>query len=132
MAEQELLLDTHVWAWYVAGGGSLPGSLRRILDEDPTKLWLSPVSIWELGVLERKGRVRLTEPFDDWVRAALDAVPLKDAPLTRGIALRTRSLALRHHDPGDRFLAATALVLGIRLVTTDRELIAADWLPTVP
>ena len=37
---------------------------------------------------------------------------------------------LPHKDPADRFIAATALVYGLRLMTDDKRLLDASWLPT--
>lgn len=126
-----LLLDTNIWVWYLAKARRLRPSLRAAIDAARASLWLSPMSIWELGVLCRRGRVELTSPFADWVRAALERVPVQEAPVTREVAIATESLALEHHDPADRVLAATALAYELTLVTSDRKLIAASWLPTV-
>ena len=57
-------------------------------------------------------------------------MPVRDAPLTREVALVSNELDLPHRDPADRFLAATALVFGLMLVTLDRRLQMADRLPT--
>jgi PIN domain nuclease of toxin-antitoxin system len=58
-----------------------------------------------------------------WVSAALLRVPLKQATLTHEVALATAQLALHHQDPADRFLAATAKVYRLTLVTSDRNLL---------
>lgn len=52
--------------------------------------------------------------------------PVRDALLTRQIAVASRSIDLPHQDPADRFLAGTAAVLGLTLVTADRRLLAGD------
>lgn len=95
------------------------------------RLWLSPISVWELGLLERRGRVELEGTLRSWLEAARRRVPLHEAPLTVEVALLGHELDLRHRDPADRFLAATALVYGLTLITADEQLKAADWLPTL-
>jgi PIN domain nuclease of toxin-antitoxin system len=124
------LLDTHIWFWYLLESERLPSGLRLALDEDLDELWLSPVSVWELALLYERGRVRLDEGPRAWVEEALIRVPLHEASLTREVALVSTEVDLPHRDPADRFLAATALVHGLTLVTVDERLTAADWLPT--
>ena len=53
----------------------------------------------------------------------VQAIPRQEAPLTHDIAVMSRQLALSHQDPADRFLAATALVMGLTLVTADKRLL---------
>ena len=129
--ERGLLLDTSVWFWYALGDRRLRSTLRTALDDAQPNLWLSPISIWELGVLLRRGRIHLRQPFAAWVRTVLDRLPLRDAHMTREVAIATESLRLEHHDPADRVIAATALAYRLQLATSDRKLVAADWLPTV-
>lgn len=125
------LLDTHVWIWYVQGEPRLDRRVRAALDEEADELWLSPISVWEFGLLNRRGRYRAFESVRSWVRDALEGIPLQHAALTNEVALRSNEIDLPHADPADRFLAATALVYELTLVTEDRYLVAADWLPTL-
>ena len=53
----------------------------------------------------------------------VQAVPRREAALTHDIAVMSRQLQLPHQDPADRFLAATAAVLGLTLVTSDERLL---------
>jgi len=124
------LLDTHIWFWYVHGSDRLAPTIRAELAEATGALWLSPVSVWELGLLHLRGRVRLDPGPRGWVTDALRALPLSEAPVTTEVAQRSNELDLDHRDPADRFLAATALVYGLTLVTMDERLVAAPWLPT--
>jgi PIN domain nuclease of toxin-antitoxin system len=104
--------------------------LRSALDGDLDELWLSPVSVWELALLRERGRVQLDEGPRAWIEEALRRVPLREASLTREVALVSTEVDLPHRDPADRLLAATALVHGLTLMTVDERLTAADWLPT--
>lgn len=125
------LLDTHVWFWYLTGSQRLPVSLRRAIDGSPGEIWLSPISVWELGMLDARGRVRL-EGGDvrAWVDEAERRFPVQDAPLNREVALVSGELRLPHRDPADRFIAATALVHDLTVLTVDARLTAATWLRT--
>jgi len=120
-----LLLDTHIWLWSHAEPERLTKRAAAALADENNQLWLSPISIWEFLLLAERGRVRVrdgTAP-PDWVEAALSRAPMHDAPLSREVAVRSRSVRLGHEDPADRFLAATADVYELTLVTAvDRVL----------
>jgi len=124
-----LLLDTHIWLWSLAEPRRLS---RRVLHElkDPNnELWLSPVSTWEALLLHAKGRIRLRGSLLDWVASA--TTHLREAPLTHEIVVAAHELPLPHEDPADRFLAATAGVLGLTLVTADDRLLGLGKIATL-
>ncbi len=125
------LLDTHIWVWYLIGSDRLPVRLRETIDQSLGRLWLSPMSVWEVGMLAARGRLELLGGTRDWCARAHRALPTESASLTGEVALRSHELDLDHRDPVDRLLAATALVHGLTLMTADERLISADWLPTV-
>jgi PIN domain nuclease of toxin-antitoxin system len=88
------------------------------------RLLLSVISVWELGLLEAKGRVHLDHPCEEWVREALATPGLSVAPLTPEIALASSRLPQPFHgDPADRIIVATARSLGARLVTRDSRIL---------
>jgi PIN domain nuclease of toxin-antitoxin system len=115
-----LLLDTHIWIWSKSDPNRLGKRAREELSDISNALWLSPVSVWEVLVLMQKGRMRVKDPFA-WVERACDQ--LREAPLTHEIVCTGLALALPHADPADRFLAATAKVLKLTLLTADRRLL---------
>lgn len=79
-------------------------------------------------MLEAKGKIQLQVQGEVWVtRATQD---FKEAPLTHEIAQISRQLTL-HGDPADRFIAATAKVLGLTLVTSDARLLACPDIVTL-
>lgn len=127
----KLLLDTHVWLWSQADPKRLARRAARALESPANELWLSPISVWELILLAEAGRVRLRKDPIAWVEEALALQPLREAALTREVAIASRRLALPHQDAADRFLAATAVVYGLQLVTADDRLLEAPGLATL-
>lgn len=115
-----LLLDTHIWIWSKLEPKRLGKRAADELSKSGNELWLSPVSVWEALALMRKGRIRVQNPFA-WVERA--AEQLHEAPLTHEIVRTGLALPLSHADPADRFLAATAKVLNLTLVTADQRLL---------
>ncbi len=117
------LLDTHIWLWGQLDPDRLGPSVRRRLDDTSTELWLSPVSVWETLVLADKGRLRLGPSPEAWVEERLRVTPMREAVLDRRVAVASRRVDLAHDDPADRFLAATAAVYDLTLVTADARLL---------
>jgi PIN domain nuclease of toxin-antitoxin system len=91
-----------------------------------------PVTIWELLILVEKGRVTLDREPLQWIEAALEAVPMNEAPLTIDVAIQSRLVDLPHQDPADRFLAATAKVYGLTFVTADDNILSAKTFSLFP
>jgi PIN domain nuclease of toxin-antitoxin system len=127
----KLLLDTHIWIWYLLGSDRLSPNLQVIIADETTELWLSPISIWETLLLAEKGRISLEPNPVDWVRRSLQQLETREAPLSHEIAVLSRQIELDYQDPGDRFLAATAVHLQLTLATVDTRLTQAAWLNTL-
>ena len=120
-----LLLDTHIWVWSQLDPDRLSRRVRTALEDPEAELWLSSISVWELLLLIEAGRVTVKGDPGAWVQDALRAGPFREAPFTHAAALETQRVALRHRDPADRFLVATARVLDLALVTADARLLDA-------
>jgi PIN domain nuclease of toxin-antitoxin system len=128
----KLLLDTHIWLWSVLEPEKLTARVASELESSENELWLSPISIWELLILVEKRRVTLDRDPVAWIAAAQEAMPLLEAPLTGEVAIRSRSVDLPHEDPADRFIAATAAVYGLTLVTGDGRILDSKSLSLLP
>lgn len=127
MPSELLLLDTHCWIWAQLGliQQLSRATLQSIKDaEREGNLRISVISIWELAMLEKRGRLALPMNVRTWVEQALSKPGIAVAPLTPEIAIESVHLPGEiHGDPADRMLVATARVLGARLVTKDAQLI---------
>lgn len=123
-----LLLDTHIWLWSWTEPRRLGRRTAQEIASPRNEIWLSPVSIWEIQTLVRKGRVSLDDTPGRWMRRAFEEVALHDAPITREVALELDSTNLDHDDPGDRLLVATARVYDLTLVTADARLLRCQGL----
>jgi PIN domain nuclease of toxin-antitoxin system len=124
-----LLLDTHIWLWSLREPKRLARRVQNELKDQSNELWLSPVSTWEVLLLNARGRIRLHGELSDWLTRA--TAHMREAPLTHEIVLAAQQLPLPHPDPADRFLAATAQVLGLILVTADERLLGLGEIGTL-
>ena len=118
-----MLLDTHIWLWALLDPARLSRAVSDALTSPAEPLRLSPVSVWEALVLAERGRIELGPDPRRWLDRALAAAPVAEVPLTFEVAMASRSIALDRKDPADRFIAASALVFGLTLVTADARLL---------
>lgn len=122
-----LVLDTHVWLWAVEAvtDAMAPEAMEAVAEASLRgEVAVSAISVWEVAMLEARGRISLSRPVDDWVAAALRLPGVRLLELTPEIAVEsTRLPGEVHGDPADRILAASARVAGGRLATRDRRLL---------
>jgi PIN domain nuclease of toxin-antitoxin system len=122
-----LLLDTHIWIWLFEGvEREIPRGIKQTLRSASMEsaLVVSAMSVWELGMLEVRGRVRLSMDCRVWVQRALGAPGLRFQGLTPAIAIEsTRLPGVVHGDTVDRILIATARLIGAVLVTRDHRIL---------
>jgi PIN domain nuclease of toxin-antitoxin system len=119
----KLLLDTHIWLWSLLDPRRLTKRVQGALRSEKSELWLSPISLWELQVLVEKGRVEIETDVAEWLDEAARVAPMKEAPLTDAVVRALSTIETPHQDPADRFLAATAAILDLQLVTSDEKLL---------
>ena len=121
-----LLLDTHAWVWYAEGSKrQLPSAVRAAIDQARlgNRLYVSSISVWEIGMLCVKEKISLSAPVGDWIRRALSMPGLRLLLLDAETALESTQLPDNPlGDPVDRFLIAAARIHGLRLVTADRKI----------
>lgn len=86
------------------------------------------MSLWEALLLLQKGRISIQGDAASWQARA--TARFREAPLTFEIVLAAHKLSL-HSDPADRFLAATAKVLDLTLVTADARLLGLGDIATL-
>lgn len=120
-----LLIDTHVWIWYVDGAplpASLDALLRRANGEH--RLLVSDISAWEVATKAVKGRLDLAVDPAFWIHRAERMPGIALVPLDRELLLLSAMLpGILHGDPADRMIVATALLRASPLVTADRRIV---------
>ena len=117
------LLDTHVLVWWLDDRDRLSPAQRAVVTaagrEAP--LLVSDISLWEVAMLHRLGRIRLTIPLREWLDKAVAPPLVRRHGISPAIAAELAALPDSfHRDPADRILVATARVLGATLLTQDR------------
>ena len=106
--------------------------MRAALESDDNELWLSPIGTWEALMLLERGRISTEGDPQALVSRMLKEGPFREASLTHAVAQESRRLSLEHSDPADRFVAATAVVYDLTLVTADARLLRGKGYRTLP
>ena len=117
-----VLLDTHVWIWWLTPDSPLPSRERQALDRaaENREVHLAAISLWEAQVLHAKKRIVLPGSFPDWISAAADPRMLTLLPLDVDVVIAADSLPSGFHgDPADRLIVATARAHAMALATHD-------------
>lgn len=114
-----IVLDTHIWFWWVSGEHSrLSSELLELLAVAP-EVGVSPVSCFELALAARRGRLQLPVEPAVWVEQALAPSGIQLLRLDASMAVRAVALPEHHRDFFDRLIIATALELDARLASVD-------------
>ena len=128
-----IVLDTHVWVWWVHGGEQLTQAQREIITANETDLiGVSAISCWEITKLVEYGRLELPCSLEEWFEQALSYPGTQVLALTPEIAIEsTRLPGEFHRDPADQIIAATARVYGCPLVTSDEKILNYPHVTTI-
>jgi PIN domain nuclease of toxin-antitoxin system len=120
-----ILLDTHALLWLDGGQAELGSSARRAADEALRRgrLAVSAISFWEIARLQQRQRVIVRLPAETWRRDLTDS-GLYEVEIDGRIGVLAAHLEHLHRDPADRFIVASAIALGAKLMTADQRILA--------
>jgi PIN domain nuclease of toxin-antitoxin system len=121
-----ILLDTHVWIWWVHGDPQLPPKYRAALEAAEAEgFGVSVISCWEAAKLVEVGRLKLPKETLAWMESALAYPGIRLLELTPAMAVASTQLPSPfHRDPADQLLVATSTVLQIPIMTLDSKILS--------
>jgi PIN domain nuclease of toxin-antitoxin system len=113
-----ILLDTHTWAWSLAGDDRLSKPALAVIEAADTVL-VSPITFFEIAQKVRLGKWPEMEPFVGRLAALLGEQGGSVAGFDPAVCIAAGTMAWTHRDPFDRLLAATAMHYNLPLVSAD-------------
>ena len=115
-----LLLDTCAILRLATGVGELTEQALAAI-ADATAVFVSPVSLWEIALKVRDGKIKLPNDPAEFFSEVMENYGLTLTPLSLDVMSRSVELPTIHKDPADRFIIASALANNLTVVTTDRR-----------
>jgi PIN domain nuclease of toxin-antitoxin system len=104
-----LLLDTHVFLWYISADPQLPGAFRDAIRDPANEVYLSVVSVWEAVIKYALGKLPVPGAPAEYLPRQREAHRIATLPVEEGALAHLASLPPLHRDPFDRLLIAQAL-----------------------
>jgi len=120
-----IVLDTHIWVWWVHGDEHLNKQQTEWLQENEEQgLGVSIISCWEVAKLVEYDRLTLPCPVAEWLDQALGYPGISLLELTPRIVVDSTQLPKGFHkDPADQLNVATARILECPLLTADAKIL---------
>jgi PIN domain nuclease of toxin-antitoxin system len=116
-----IILDTHIWLWWVNENIDLIGQVRNDLIQSADVVAVSAISCFEVAWLDAHSRIELPCSRTNWFEKALEGSGINLLPITPAIASIAVDLPEHHSDPQDRIIIATALSQDAQLMSADRK-----------
>ena len=128
-----ILLDTHVWVWWIDGSPQMSQVLREHVEANESMgLGVSVISCWEVAKLVELKRLELRCPVAEWIQQALEYPGIRLLYLTPRIAIESTQLpGTFHRDPADQIIVATARIRGYSLLTADAKILQYEHVKTL-
>jgi PIN domain nuclease of toxin-antitoxin system len=119
-----ILLDTHIWIWWVHGDDRLSGEHLELLQEyESIGLGVSVISCWEVAKLVEYQRLSLPCRVNEWLEQALAYPGIRLLNLTPQISVESTQLPEPFpRDPADQIIVATARLYDCPLMTVDSKI----------
>ena len=113
------LLDTNALLWFLAGDSKLSGRARALIEDPNNEKLLSIVSLWEIAIKVRLGKLELDKSFEQVFPESLDFNCIQILDITVDNLVKLTTLPFHHRDPFDRLIIAQGLVEGLPIISVD-------------
>jgi PIN domain nuclease of toxin-antitoxin system len=114
-----ILLDTHIFLWFISGDTQLSTDVRDAIRDPANEVYLSAVSLWEAIVKYQLGKLPLPEHPETYLPKQRDLHQIASLPLDESSVIQLAKLPPLHRDPFDRMLICQALQYYLTLATVD-------------
>ncbi|OGC09919.1 twitching motility protein PilT [candidate division KSB1 bacterium RBG_16_48_16] len=118
----KILLDTHIFLWWVTDDARLSKNVRQIIADKSNSLYFSSASGWEIVIKAQLGRLNLPKNPDKFITDQLNINKISVLPIKLEHVLYIYKLAPLHKDPFDRVLVAQSFVEKLPITTADKQI----------
>jgi PIN domain nuclease of toxin-antitoxin system len=129
-----IVLDTHIWLWWLHDPGKLSADADRLIQQEQISgaLVISAISVWEVAVKVQSGKLAIPMDINRWYELARSYPSTVIEPLSPVDAIASTQLPGDFHkDPADRIIVALARRLSVPLLTCDRKILDYKLVVTV-
>jgi len=116
----KVLVDTHTFLWDIIADHRSSAKAKQILRSDEHELVFSLVSLWEIAIKIKTGKLNTIGSSVAYIRDEMDAYGMQLLPIRYEHILQLESLPHHHSDPFDRLLIAQALTESLPILSADR------------
>ncbi len=116
----KVLLDTHTFLWSLLNDHRLTRKAKQALTSNEHELVFSLVSLWEIAIKIKTGKLNTIGSSVAYIRDEMDAYGMQLLPIRYEHVLQLESLPHHHGDPFDRLLIAQALTESLPILSADR------------
>ncbi len=112
------LIDTHVFIWFVENSASLLQSVKDLIEDENSDIFISIASLWEISIKTSIGKLPMSRKFEDLVDV-LNENLIEILPISFAHTVENNKLPFHHRDPFDRIIIAQAIVENIDFISAD-------------
>jgi PIN domain nuclease of toxin-antitoxin system len=116
-----ILLDTHIFLWYISGDKNLPDYMRDEIQKSENEVYLSIVSIWESIIKYQLGKLPLPQPPEIYLPLQRERHLISSLSLDERSVIQLSSLPSIHRDPFDRMLICQSIEHKMSIATVDHN-----------
>jgi PIN domain nuclease of toxin-antitoxin system len=114
-----VLIDTHVFIWYVQTSERLPRSVTAVINDGRNDILLSIASVWEMAIKQSTGKLSLGVPYASFIEEQMRLNNMELLPVRLNHLEIVTTLPFHHRDPFDRLIIAQAMAEDIVLISAD-------------
>lgn len=114
-----ILLDTHIFLWFISGDFQLSTNFRDTIRDPDNEVYLSAVSVWEAIVKYQLGKLPLPESPETYLPKQRELHQIASLVLDESSVAQLSKIPPLHRDPFDRMLICQALQNGLTIATVD-------------
>lgn len=126
-----ILLDTHVFLWYISADPQLPTRRRDAIRDPGNGVFLSAASVWETVIKHDMGKLELPESPAIYLPRLREQHRIATLPVEESTFVHLANLPRLHRDPFDRIIIAQAIQHEMNLATVD-DVVRAYPVSTMP